>query len=454
MAKIIRLGSGSAYWGDAFDPALKLCEEADINYICFDHLAELTMAILTRIRQRDPNRGYIPDMIELMRLCLATCMKRGIKVITNGGGANPKNGANEILKVAKELGLKDVKIGVVTGDEIPLKKLDELLNRGFKFPNRDTGAEDLREIRDRIVAANAYIGADGIIEALKQGANVVVTGRVSDNALYVGPIMYELGWDYKNENWDLIGAAVTAGHIIECSCCCCGLMSAFWEQAPDPWNPGFPIVEFEENGEFILTKLPGTGGMINEWTVKEHLVYEVHDPANYLMPDAIADFTGLKVEEVGKDKVKVSGCIGKPRPKSLKLCIAFEDGWISEGIFIVPGPNTLEKARRCEKLIRERLKMVNLQAESLRIDYMGINTLFGETAKWPSEDPMEIPIRVVAKTRSRQEAEKVRREVTHMWTFGPAGTEVSVPSEPRRVINLWHTLIPREEVPIKVEILE
>lgn len=454
MGRVLKLGSGSAYWGDAFDPAVELCEKGDINYIGFDHLAELTMAILTRMRQRNPEVGYIPDMVELMKRCLPTCMRRGIKIITNGGGANPRAGAREVLRVAKELGLEGIKVGVVTGDEIPLEKLDKLMEQGMKFPNRDTGAEDLREIRGRMVAAHAYIGSDGIIEALKEGANVVVTGRVSDNALYVAPIMHEFGWDFRDPFWNLINAAVTAGHIIECSCCCCGLMSAFWDQAVDPWRVGFPIVEFQDNGEFVVTKIPGTGGIINEWTIKEHLVYEVHDPRNYLMPDGIADFTTLKVEGVGEDRVKVSGCSGKPRPENLKLCVAFEDGWIGEGIFIVPGPNSLEKARRCERVIRERLKMVGLQAESLRVDYMGINALFGETAKWPAEDPMEIPIRVAAKTKSREEAEKVRREVTHMWTFGPAGTEVSVPSAPRRAINLWHTLIPRSEVPINVEILK
>ena len=454
MEKVLKVGSGSAYWGDMFEPAVELCEKGDISYIGFDHLAELTMALLSRMKQRDPKRGYIPDMIDLTRLCLPTCMKRGIKVITNGGGANPEAGAEEVLKVAKELGLKGVKVGVVTGDEVPLEKLDELMAQGIKFPNRDTGAQDLGEIRNRIVAAHVYIGSDRIIEALKQGANVVVAGRISDNALYVAPLMYEFGWDFKEPYWNLINAAVTAGHIIECSAVCCGLLTNEWRKAVDLWRVGFPIVEFHDNGEFVVTKIPGTGGVLNEWTIKEHLVYEVHDPSNYFMPDGIADFTTLKVEEAGKERVKVTGCSGKPRPENLKLCVGYEDGWIAEGTFFVPGPDTLEKARWCEQIIRERLKVVNLQADELHIGYLGINTLYGETAKWPKEDPMEIPIRVSAKTRTREEADKIRREVTHMWTCGPVGMEVGVPSNPRRVINLWHTLIPRNKVPTKLEILE
>jgi hypothetical protein len=455
MKKTVRVGAGSAAWGDLFDPAVELCEKGDIEYIGFDHLSELTMAILTRMRQRDANRGYIPDMVELMKLCLPACRRRGIKVITNGGGANLEAGAREVLKVSEELGLKDVRVGVIAGDEVPLERLDKLMAQGMKFPNRDTGAQDLREIRDRIVAAHIYIGSEGIIEALKRDANVVIAGRVSDNALYVGPIMYEFGWDFKAPYWNLINAAVTAGHIIECADCCCGGMSTQWRKTVDLWRVGFPILEFQDNGEFAITKVPGSGGLINEWTIKEHLVYEVHDPRNYLMPDGIADFTTVKVEEAGKDRVKVTGCSGKPRPDTLKLCVAYEDGWIGEGIFVVPGPDALEKARFCEKVIRERLKRVDLQAQGLRIDYMGINTVFGETAKWPKEDPMEVPIRIAAKTKTREEADKIRREITHMWTLGPVGMEVSVPSDPRRVINLWHTLIPRSEAPaITVNILQ
>ena len=454
MKNMVKFGSGSASWGDNFDPGIELCEKGDIEYIGWDHLAELTMAILIRMRQRNPKAGYVPDMIEIMRLSLPACMKRGIKSITNGGGANPEEGAKEVLKAAKDLGLKGVKIGVVTGDELPLEKLEQLLAQGLKFPNRDTGAPDPREIRDKWVAASVYIGSEGIIDCLKRGANVVIAGRISDNALYVGPLMYEFGWDFKEPYWNRISAGVTAGHIIECAGCCTGNMTTQWRKVVDHWRIGYPICEFQENGDFVVTKIPGTGGVLNEWTIKEHLVYEVHDPHNYLMPDGIADFTTLKVEEVGKERVKVTGCSGKPRPEKLKLSIAYEDGWIGEGTFMVAGPDTIEKAKFCEKTIRERLKMVNLQADELRVDFLGINANYGEAAKWPKEDPNEIPVRVAAKTRTKEEAEKIRREVTHMWTMGPVGMEVSVPSSPRRVINLWHTLIPREQVPWKANILE
>lgn len=454
MKKMVKLGSGSASWGDTYDRGVELCERGDIEYIGWDLLAELTMAILIRIRKRNPKAGYIPDLIEFARSSLPACMKRGIKFISNGGGANPEEAGREILKVAKDLGLRGVKVGVVSGDEVPLEKVDKLIEKGMKFPNRDTGAQDPRIVRDKWVAASAYIGSEGIVDCLKRGANVVVTGRVSDNAMFVGPLMYEFGWDFKEPSWDRLGAAVTAGHIIECAGCCSGGISNEWRKAVDPWRIGFPICEFQENGDFEITKIPGSGGLVNQWTVKEHLVYEVHDPHNYIMPDGIADFTTLRVEEIGKDRVKVTGCSGKPRPEMLKLSIAYEDGWIGEGTFLVSGPDTIERAKFCERLIRERFKMINLQADELQIDYLGINANYGPAARWPKEDPNEIPIRVAAKTKTKEEAEKIRREVTHMWTLGPVGMEVSIPSSPRRVMNLWHTLIPREEVPWVANILE
>ncbi len=230
MKNMVKFGSGSASWGDNFDPGIELCEKGDIEYIGWDHLAELTMAILIRMRQRNPKAGYVPDMVEIMRLSLPACMKRGIKSITNGGGANPEEGAKEVLKAAKDLGLKGVKIGVVTGDELPLEKLEQLLDQGLKFPNRDTGAPDPREIRNKWVAASVYIGSEGIIDCLKRGANVVIAGRISDNALYVGPLMYEFGWDFKEPYWNRISAGVTAGHIIECAGCCTGNMTTQWRK--------------------------------------------------------------------------------------------------------------------------------------------------------------------------------------------------------------------------------
>jgi hypothetical protein len=290
----IRLGSGSSYWGDMLEPAVELAEKGDVDYIGFDHLAELTLSILHRIKEKDPSKGYIPDIIPFMKALLPVAVEKGCKLITNAGGANPEQAAEEVAKIARELGFRGMKIGVVTGDDV-LSRLYELIEQGFMFPNLDTGEEDLIHIKDRIIAANAYTGSDSIIEALRQEAQVIITGRVSDNALYVAPVMHEFGWDFSDSFVDLIASAITTGHIIECAEGCTGGMSNIWQAVPEPWKIGFPIVEFYENGDAIITKAPDTGGLVCEWTIKEHLVYEVLDPRNYIMPDGIADFTSIRL---------------------------------------------------------------------------------------------------------------------------------------------------------------
>jgi hypothetical protein len=447
--KKIRLGSGSAFWGDMLEPAVELVEKGDINYIGFDHLAELTLAIFQRIKAKDPTKGYIPDIIPWMKAILPAAWRNGCKVITNAGGANPEMGAEEVLKIARDLGIKRMKIGVVVGDDVSAR-LSELINKGVKFPNLDSKEEDLSRIKDRIVAANAYIGSDSIIDALKEGAQVVVAGRVSDNALFVAPVMYEFGWKFSNKYIEEIASAITMGHLMECAECCTGGMSNIWQAVPEPWRIGFPVAEFYENGETIITKVADTGGLVNEWTIKEHLVYEVLDPKNYIMPDGIADFTSVKLEEVGQNRVKISRAMGKGRPKDLKLCIGYRDGFIGEAQIFFPWPDALEKAKRAAKIVEERLKIVKLKAEDVRYDFLGVNTLLGETVPIKDLDYNEVGLRVAAKTQLQEEADKVRREITHLWTISSVGAHMGVPMQPRPVVSLWPTLIPREEVPTRV----
>jgi len=444
--KKIRVGAGSAFWGDMLEPAVELVEKGNIDYIGFDHLAELTLSILTRVRAKDPKKGYIPDIIPWMKAILPPAWERGCKVITNAGGANPEQAAEEVIKVARDLGMKGLRVGVVTGDDV-LPNLARLCDQGMTFPNMDTGEEDLTGIRDRIVAANAYTGSGAVIEALGQGAHVVVAGRISDNALYVAPAMHEFGWAFSEPHVDLIASAITMGHIIECAECCTGGMSNIWQAVPDPWKIGFPIAEFYENGESIITKAPDTGGLVCDWTVKEHLVYEVLDPRHYIMPDGVADFTSVTLEEVGENRVKVSRAKGEPRPKDLKLCIGYKDGFIGEAQIFFPWPNALEKAKRAAKIVEERFKSTGLDAEEVRYDFLGVNAILGETVPLEDRDYHEVGLRVSAKTRSFEEASKVRREVTHLWTISSVGAHMGVPSQPRPVISLWPTLIPREEVP-------
>ncbi|MDY7038096.1 MAG: acyclic terpene utilization AtuA family protein, partial [Thermodesulfobacteriota bacterium] len=329
--KKVTIGSGSAFWGDTLEPAVEMAERSDVQYMGFDHLAELTMAILNRMKAKNPESGYIQDIIPWTKKLLPITASRGIKMITNAGGANPVQAALEVKKVVQELNVGSMKIGAVYGDDI-LPYIDDIRSQGWKFKDLDTGEEDIDRIRDNIVAANAYIGADLIIDVLQNGADMVIAGRVSDNALYVGPLMYEFGWDFSDEYADRIASAITIGHIIECSACCTGGMSNMWKISERPWEIGFPVAEVYENGEAVITKTPNSGGIVNQWTVKEHLLYEIMDPANYLMPDGIADFTSLKLSEEERNRVRITDIKGKKRPDTLKVCIGYRNGYIGEGL--------------------------------------------------------------------------------------------------------------------------
>jgi len=452
MKKVI-IGSGSAYWGDMLEPALEMAERSDVQYIGFDHLAELTMAILNRMKAKNPESGYIQDIIPWMKKLLPVTVPKGIKMVTDAGGANPIQAALQVKKIIKDLNLGGMKIGVVYGDDI-LPYIDDIRSQGWQFKNLDTGEEDIDRIRENIVAANAYVGADLIIEELMNGADIVITGRVSDNALYVGPLMYEFGWDYSDKYINKIAAAVTIGHIIECSACVTGGMSNMWRVSERPWEIGFPIAEFYENGEAIITKTPGSGGIVNEWTVKEHLLYEIMDPTNYIMPDGVSDFTALQLTEDGQNRVKVTNMKGKKRPDTLKVCIGYRDGFIGEGLVFFPWPDALEKAIWTEKWIRERFKRLGLEFKELRIDYMGVNMLHGEAAPLEDKDMNEVGLRIAGRTKTWEEAEVIRREATHLWTMGPIGVSFGVPLNVRPVIALWPSLVPREVVRPQSEIME
>ena len=451
--KKVNIGSGSAFWGDIFDPALEMAKNSDVQYIGFDHLAELTMAILNRMKTKNPEVGYIPDIVPWMKRLLPVTVPKGIKMITDAGGANPVQAAIEVKKVIKDLNLTPMKIGVVSGDDI-LPYIDEIRAQGWKFKNLDTGEEDIDSIRKSMVAANAYIGADLIVKELKNGADMVITGRASDNALYVGPLMYEFGWEFTDKYTDLIAAAVTVGHIIECSACCTGGMSNMWKVSERPWEIGFPIAEFYENGEAVITKTPGSGGIVNQWTIKEHLLYEIMDPANYLMPDGIGDFTGIRLIEEGRNRVRVTNMKGKKRPDTLKVCIGYRDGFIGEGMAFFPWPDALEKAKWAEKWVRERFKKLGVSFREFRIDYVGVNMLHGEAAPVEDKDLNEVGLRIAARTNTYQEAEMVRREATHLWTMGPIGSSFGVPMDVRPVIALWPSLVPRDAVRVESQLME
>ncbi len=450
--KKIRLGAGSAYWGDLLEPAVELADKGELDYLCFDHLSELTLAVLQRQKAKDPNEGYIKDIEPWLEATLPQARKQGFKIVTNAGGANPAAAARKVIEVAERLGLGKLKIAVVTGDDV-FPDLDEMRSLGITFPNMDTGEADIDRIRKDIVAANAYVGADYIAKGLAQGADVVVCGRVSDTALFIGPMMHEFGWSYAAEDNDKMGAAITIGHTVECAALATGAVSNLWRQAKDPWRPGYPIAEVSEDATAVISKVEGSGGILNEWTIKEQLVYEIGDPNNYYMPDGIADFTTIKVEEIAPERVKLSNMSGKGLPDKLKVCIGYRDGWEGEGSLLFSWPDAYEKAKRGERIIRERLKLLGVEPIELHFDYIGVNALHGPTAPPPGE-MNEVGLRVAARTNTKEEADTVKRESTHLWTLGGIGTGYLSPAQPRPSVSLWPTLVPREQVQMKLTMIE
>jgi hypothetical protein len=450
--KKIRLGAGSAYWGDLLEPAVELADKGELDYLCFDHLSELTLTVLQRQKAKDPNEGYIKDIEPWLAATLPQARKQGFKIVTNAGGANPAAAAQKVIEVAARLGLGKVKIAVVTGDDI-FPDLDEMRSLGIKFPNLDTGEPDIDRIRNDIVAANAYVGAEHIARGLAQGADVVVCGRVSDTALFIGPMMHEFGWTYAPEDNDKMGAAITIGHTVECAALATGAVSNLWRQAKDPWRPGYPIAEVSEDATAVISKVEGSGGILNEWTVKEQLVYEIGDPNNYYMPDGIADFTSVKVEEIAPERVKISNMTGKGLPDKLKVCIGYRDGWEGEGSLLFSWPDAYEKATRGERIIRERLKLLGVDPIELHFDYIGVNALHGPAAP-PPGDLNEVGLRVAARTNTKEEADTVKRESTHLWTLGGIGTGYLSPAQPRPSVSLWPTLVPRDQVQMKLTMVE
>ncbi len=447
----VRIGCGSGFWGDAFDPADELLRGGHLDYLAFDFLAELTMALLQRIRAKNPAAGYVEDAVQLMVDMAATARDAGTVLVSNGGGINPLAGARAITERLAGAGMRGVRVGTVHGDDL-LPRLDDLVAQGVPLANAVTGETSLERIRRRIVCANAYLGADGIMAALADDAQIVLTGRVADSALFIGPILHRLGAGFDDP--DLVAAAITAGHIAECAAGCTGGMSSRFDEMPDMGRVGFPIIEFAADGTTVITKLPGTGGRVDAFTVKEHLVYEIGDPNRYIVPDGVADFTAVHIVEEAPDRVAVTGARGLPPPRDLKVLIGYADGWIGEGLLMFPWPRAFARARKARATLLERFERLGLEARDIEFSYVGINSLHGPAAPLPEADDLnEVGLRVAVRTGTREEAEKVRRACSQLWIMGPGGTSFGVPMKPRPVVSLWPTFVPRELVPAKVELI-
>jgi hypothetical protein len=448
--KVVRVAAGQGFWGDWLEAPRRQVEGGPVDYLMLDYLAEVTMSILQKQKERDPSMGYARDFIGAFESVLPAVAHKGVKVIANAGGVNPLSCAKAIRAVAAKHGLGDkVVIGVVTGDDL-LPRLDALMAAGHPLASMDTG-EPLSTVRDRVLSANAYIGSDPIIEALRRGANVVITGRSTDTALTMAPLRFEFGW--AADAYDQMAAGIIAGHIIECGAQSSGgNCLADWRSIPHLADVGFPLVEGHADGSFIVTKHPNTGGRVTRQTVTEQLVYEMGDPNAYITPDVVADFTSIKLEDLGNDRVRVHGITGAVATDKLKVSIAYKSGYKAVGTLVYSWPDALEKAQVADRVLRERLDTLGLSFDTILTEFVGVNATHGplahtEQQPWIADIP-EVQLRVGVRGHDRAMVERFTREIAPLVLTGPPSVTGFAGGRPKveEIVAYWPALIDKTVV--------
>lgn len=434
--RVVRIGAGAGYSGDRIEPAVELAEHGALDYLVFECLAERTIAIAQQARRQDPQLGYDPLLEARMKAVLPAAIRNGVRIISNMGAANPLAAARKTAQIARSLGLGDVKIAAVTGDDV----LDVVQRGDFTF---EESGERVASYRDRIVSANAYLGAAPIVAALAAGAQIVLTGRVADPSLFTAPLIHRFGWSM--DDWDTLGQATVVGHLLECAGQITGgyFADPGFKDVPHLARLGFPIGEVAADGSVVISKVPHAGGRVTEATCKEQLLYEIHDPQRYLQPDVVADFSNVCVNEEAPDRVRITGGRGSPRTDTLKASVAYVDGFIGEGQVSYAGPGAVARARLALGIVRERLALTGVQTSELRFDLIGVNALHGETAGARGAEPYEVRARVAGRTASLAEAVRIGNEVETLYTNGPAGGG-GVTKSTREVVAVQSVLLPRE----------
>lgn len=454
MKDKVKVAAGQGFWGDLLTAPVDQVRGGDIDYLMLDYLAEVTMSIMQKQRARDAAAGYARDFVTLMREILPDCVEKNIKVLSNAGGVNVGGCAEAIRAAAVEMGLGGrVKIGVVTGDDI-LPRLDEFLADGVEINNMETG-EPLSAIRDKIQAANVYLGAAPLVEALGRGAQIVVGGRLTDTGLTLAPLMHEFGWTF--DDWDRIAAGTIAGHIIECGAQASGGNCQYdWQNIPDLANVGFPIVEASPGGEFVVTKHAGTGGRVNIQSIKEQLLYEMGDPHEYITPDVVADFTTINLEPDGDDRVKVFGIGGKPNTDFYKVSIAYSAGWKAVGTLVYAYPDAFEKAKAADRILRARLEKLGLKFDLILTEFVGVSATHGHLAGDPAKDIPEVQLRFGVRGQSKEDVERFTKELAPLILTGPPAVTGFAGGRPKveEIMAYFPALIPKTLIETRVEILE
>jgi hypothetical protein len=454
MRDSIRIAAGQGFWGDLPDAPVRQVEGGPIDYLMLDYLAEVTMSIMQKQKARDPNAGYARDFVPLMKQILPACVERNIRVTANAGGVNVEGCAKAVRDVALELGLAGrLRIGIVTGDDV-MGQLDELLGRGVELRNMDTG-EPLSTVRERIQSANVYLGAAPMVEALDRGAQIVITGRATDTGLTLAPLMHEFGW--SSDDWNKIAAGTIAGHIIECGAQCSGGNCQYeWRSIPSLANVGFPIVEAAPDGTFVITKHERTGGWVIIPSIKEQLVYEMGDPHSYITPDCVADFTTVRLEYEGRDRVRVFGVEGRPATDTFKVSISYSAGYKAVGTLVYSWPEAYDKARAADRILRARLDRLGLKFDEILTEFVGANATHGPLAGEPSPDLPEVQLRVGVRSENRAAVERFTKEIAPLVLTGPPGVTGFAGGRPKveEIVAYWPALMPKSEITSRVEIIE
>ena len=456
MSRVVRVAAGQGFWGDWLEAPIRQVQGGPIDYLMMDYLAEVTMSIMQKQKSRDPAAGYARDFVPAMERILPDLAAKGIRVTSNAGGVNPRACAEAVLDAARRLGLGGrIRVGLVTGDDI-LDRLDELLARGHELRDLDTG-RPLSDIRDRVRSANAYLGMAPVVEALRAGADIVITGRVTDTGLTLGPLAHELGW--RTDDWDRIAAGTVAGHIIECGAQASGgNLLRDWERVRGLERVGFPIVEMGADGSFSVTKHPRTGGIVNVASVAEQLVYEMGDPKSYITPDGIADFTTIQLRQQGRDRVQVSGIKGAPRTAMLKVSIAYFYGYKAVGTLVYAWPDAFAKAKAADRVLRARLRDLGLEFEQVLTEFVGADATHGRLAGEPDPDAPEIQLRIGVRACDKAPVERFTREIAPLVLTGPPSVTGFAGGRPavEEIVAYWPALVDRREIEphVRVEILK
>jgi hypothetical protein len=446
----IRIASGQGFWGDLLTAPIDQVRKGPIDYLVMDYLAEVTMSILQKQKRKDPRLGYARDLIPLLEEILPDCVHKNIRVITNGGGVNPESCSEVILAVAKKLGIGNLKVGIVSGDDI-LDRITEFRQQGITLQNMET-AESLEGVWNKLECANVYFGASPIAEALDMGAQIVVTGRTTDTGLTLAPMIHEFGW--RKDDWNKLAVGTVAGHILECGGQASGgNFSGDWKSVPDLAHIGFPIAEAFPSGEIIITKHDGTGGLVSVQTIKEQLVYEIGDPRKYITPDCIADFTSIVLEQVGTNRVKIAGVRGFPATETYKVSMAYLDGFTAFGTLTYSWPDALEKAKSADAILRTRLSDLGLRFEEIRTEFLGYNSCHGPLAL-SQHEPNEVVLRIGVRSTDHDTVERFGKELAPLILTGPPAVTgfAGGRPKPKEVISYWPALLPKGAVAPKVSI--